>query len=228
MSVILLSGGQDSVTSAAMAMAKLPGPHVALSFNYGQQHKSELDYAKTSWHRLHAKHGKTTESHYIVDVSAAMAALKSDLIRQGAEIKEEEGRLPSSFVPGRNLIFLSFALAYAASLGHKEIVTGVCQTDYSGYPDCRDEFIRAFETAGQKAIDHPQFSPVVVVCPLMWKTKAETFAMAQELGVMDIVLQNTMTCYHGNPSVHVWGRGCDNCPACRLRRAGWEQFKSAK
>ncbi len=129
------------------------------------------------------------------------------------------GSLPNTFVPGRNLFFLSIAAVYAREHGIRHLVTGVSQTDYSGYPDCRDAFIKSLTVTLDLAMDD-QF---VIHTPLMWLDKSETWALAEELGVLDMVKNETLTCYNGIP-----GDGCGNCPACRLRRAGWEKYVAAR
>ncbi|KXV76093.1 7-cyano-7-deazaguanine synthase, partial [Acetobacter malorum] len=149
-------------------------------------------------------------------------------LTRNAEIAMEKDGLPNTFVPGRNIIFLTFAAALAARRGIRHIVTGVCETDYSGYPDCRDDTIKAVQVALNLGMD----SRYVLHTPLMWIDKAETWKLAEELGgapLVSLINQESHTCYLGDRgTIHPWGHGCGECPACALRRAGWEDYVAEK
>ncbi|KAA8390817.1 7-cyano-7-deazaguanine synthase, partial [Acetobacter tropicalis] len=149
-------------------------------------------------------------------------------LTRDAEIAMAEGGLPNTFVPGRNIIFLTFAAALAARRGIRHIVTGVCETDYSGYPDCRDDTIKAVQVALNLGMD----ARYVLHTPLMWINKAETWNLAEELGGHDLVTlinRESHTCYLGErTALHSWGHGCGKCPACELRRTGWEEYEAEK
>ena len=224
-SIVVLSGGQDSATCLFKAQreSEVLG---AVHFYYGQRHAVEFEcavqlaaIAKISLTRLEVPtlqqvgHSALTNSYE--DIAAPHPSL---------------AHLPASFVPGRNLIFLTFAAAYAMKVGATQIWTGVCQTDYSGYPDCRRDTIDALQTALRLGMDFPDLQ---IVAPLMNLSKAETFARADELGVLDVILSQTHTCYNGDRTRrHDWGYGCTRmeageikeCPACAVRRKGYLEF----
>ena len=191
--LVVLSGGQDSTTCLFWAKKEFKEVY-AISFNYGQKHQHETAIAQSIAER------------------AGVSFKRMDK-------EKPEGSFPNTFVPGRNLFFLSIAAVYARSLGIRDIVTGVSQTDFSGYPDCRDSFIKSLNVSLNLAMDE-QF---VLHTPLMWKDKAETWEMADNLGVFDIVRNETLTCYNG-----VVGDGCGHCPACLLRRKGLEMYLEKK
>lgn len=208
--VIVFSGGQDSTTLLFWAKKKFKEV-IALSFNYGQKHELELQCAQD----ICKKHGV---EHHILDMGLLSQLAPNALTRTDIQVDKsspEEG-LPNTFVDGRNMIFLTFASIFAKQRGINLIVTGVSQSDFSGYPDCRDIFIKSLSTTLSLAMDY-QF---VVETPLMWLDKAETWKMAHDLGVMDIVKNETLTCYNG-----IIGNGCGECPACKLRKNGYVEFK---
>jgi 7-cyano-7-deazaguanine synthase len=240
MAVFLISGGQDSVTCAALGMSLKPEDrHHFLTFHYGQRHSVEVRAAAKCVAQLSELYGCTTEHHvFVLDVAfKTIAGGTSDLLAESGRIEEgigEQGseKLPSSFVPGRNMIFLSIATSYAAARGLRDVFCGVCGTDFSGYPDCRREFISRMEGAAGAAFDHPQFrqeggKAVVIHTPLMTLDKAQTFALAERLGpnVLKLVIEETQTDYYGETTQHEWGRGSGISPACKLRMAGWKRFK---
>jgi 7-cyano-7-deazaguanine synthase len=209
--VIVFSGGQDSTTLLFWAKKKFEEV-IALSFNYGQKHELELQCAKD----ICKKHGV---EHHILDMGLLSQLAPNALTRTDIEVDKsspEEG-LPNTFVDGRNMIFLTFASIFAKQRGINLIITGVSQSDFSGYPDCRDIFIKSLNTTLSLAMDY-QF---VVETPLMWLDKSETWKMAYDLGVLDIVKNETLTCYNG-----VIGNGCGECPACKLRKNGYVEFKN--
>ncbi len=212
--LVVLSGGQDSTTCLFWAKKEFKEVY-AISFNYGQKHQHETAIAQSIAERAGVSF-KLMDIYFI-----SQLATNCSLTDSSIEMDEEkpEGSFPNTFVPGRNLFFLSIAAVYARSLGIRDIVTGVSQTDFSGYPDCRDSFIKSLNVSLNLAMDE-QF---VLHTPLMWKDKAETWEMADNLGVFDIVRNETLTCYNG-----VVGDGCGHCPACLLRRKGLEMYLEKK
>ena len=207
--MVVFSGGQDSTTCLFCAKKQFREVH-ALSFIYGQKHVKEVELARA----IAAKAGVHFD---VMDVSfigkLGHNSLTDTTMKMDAE-KPADG-VPNTFVPGRNLFFLSIAAVYARERGIRHLVTGVSQTDFSGYPDCRDNFIRSLNVTLNLAMEE-QF---VIHTPLMWIDKAATWALADELGVLDLVRNETLTCYNGIP-----GDGCGHCPACKLRREGLEKY----
>lgn len=212
--LVVLSGGQDSTTCLFWAKKEFKEVY-AISFNYGQKHQHETAIAQSIAERAGVSF-KLMDIYFISQL-ATNCSLTDSNIKMDEE--KPEGSFPNTFVPGRNLFFLSIAAVYARSLGIRDIVTGVSQTDFSGYPDCRDSFIKSLNVSLNLAMDE-QF---VLHTPLMWKDKAETWEMADNLGVFDIVRNETLTCYNG-----VVGDGCGHCPACLLRRKGLEMYLEKK
>lgn len=212
--VVVFSGGQDSTTCLFWAKKHFNEVY-ALSFRYGQKHEQEVELAQ----KIAAKAGvefAVTDLDFINFLSPDCSLTHSDIQMD----KEKPATTPpNTFVPGRNLFFLSIAAVYARNHGAMNIVTGVSQTDFSGYPDCRDSFIRSLNVSLNLSMDE-QF---VIHTPLMWLDKSETWALADDLGVFDLVLKETMTCYNGIP-----GDGCGECPACKLRRRGLETYLKLK
>lgn len=207
--LVVFSGGQDSTTCLFWAKKQFREVH-ALSFIYGQKHVKEVELARA----IAVKAGVHFD---VMDVSfigkLGHNSLTDTTMKMDAE-KPADG-VPNTFVPGRNLFFLSIAAVYARERGIRHLVTGVSQTDFSGYPDCRDNFIRSLNVTLNLAMEE-QF---VIHTPLMWIDKAATWALADELGVLDLVRNETLTCYNGIP-----GDGCGHCPACKLRREGLEKY----
>lgn len=211
--LVVFSGGQDSTTCLFWAKKHFKEVY-ALTFLYGQKHVKEVDLAREI--------ARKAEVHFdVMDVSFIGHLGKNSLTDLSIPMDEEkpEGNYPNTFVPGRNLFFLSIAAVYARERGICHLVTGVSQTDFSGYPDCRDSFIKSLNVTLNLAMDE-QF---VIHTPLMWIDKAETWALADELGVLDLVRHETLTCYNGIP-----GDGCGHCPACKLRREGLEKYLENK
>lgn len=209
--LVVFSGGQDSTTCLFWAKKHFKEVY-ALSFLYGQKHVKEVDLAREI--------ARKAEVHFdVMDVSFIGHLGKNSLTDTSIPMDEvkPEDNYPNTFVPGRNLFFLSIAAVYARERGIFHLVTGVSQTDFSGYPDCRDSFIKSLNVTLNLAMDE-QF---VIHTPLMWIDKAETWALADKLGAFDIVRNDTLTCYNGIP-----GDGCGHCPACKLRREGLEKFLS--
>lgn len=211
--LVVFSGGQDSTTCLYWAKKHFKEVY-ALSFIYGQKHVKEVELAR----ELARKAGVSFD---VMDVSFIGHLGKNSLTDTSIRMDEEkpEGSFPNTFVPGRNLFFLSIAAVYARERGISHMVTGVSQTDFSGYPDCRDAFIKSLNVTLNLAMDE-QF---VIHTPLMWIDKAQTWALADELAVLDIVRYETLTCYNG-----IVGDGCGHCPACKLRREGLEKYLNEK
>jgi len=207
--LVVFSGGQDSTTCLFWAKRQFKNV-VALSFIYGQKHIKEIDCARDIARKANVK-------HQIMDVSFIGHLGKNSLTDTTIVMDQEkpEDNYPNTFVPGRNLFFLSIAAVYAREQEINHIVTGVSQTDFSGYPDCRDVFIKSLNVTLNLAMDK-QF---VLHTPLMWIDKAETWKMADNLGIMDLVRNDTLTCYNG-----VKGDGCGHCPSCKLRREGLKKY----
>lgn len=211
--LVVFSGGQDSTTCLYWAKAHFDEVY-ALSFVYGQKHVKEVEIAEKIAKEAGVKFGK-------MDVSL-LGSLGANSLTDKSMVMDTDkpaATPPNTFVPGRNLFFLSIAAVYARERGIFDLVTGVSQTDFSGYPDCRDSFIRSLNVTLNMALDE-QF---VIHTPLMWLDKSETWALADRLGVLDTVRYKTLTCYNG-----VTGDGCGNCPACKLRRAGLEKYLKEK
>ena len=207
--LVVFSGGQDSTTCLFWAKREFREV-MALSYRYGQKHVKEVELA-------HAIAEKAGVEHVIIDVPLIGQLGHNSLTDTSMEIEKSKPQdgLPSTFVPGRNLFFLSIAAVRAREMGIRHLVTGVSQTDYSGYPDCHDAFIKSLNVTLNLAMDY-QF---VIHTPLMWIDKAQTWALANELGVLDLVRNETLTCYNG-----IIGDGCGHYPACQLRREGLEKY----
>lgn len=218
--VVVLSGGQDSATCLAKAFDTHTEVHT-VTFDYGQRHGAEEVRAADL---IAGIVGVPKERRYKVrvpflenNVTSALTDSEQDVSDQHAY---KEG-LPASFVPARNALFLTMAHGIAQEVGARTIYTGVCQTDYSGYPDCREGFIGSLEFALNTGYE----SKIYIATPLMHLTKAETFALASEHQVLEMVLEHTRTCYNGDGKTrHDWGYGCDACPACELRKKGFEEY----
>ena len=223
--LVLFSGGQDSTTCLADALSRFERVET-LGFDYGQRHRVELDVRLQVLERLRNDFphwaAKLGEDHLLaLDVLARVS--ESSLTQDIAFAMQASG-LPNTFVPGRNLLFLVLAGALAYRRGLEVIVTGVCETDYSGYPDCRDDTMKAMQLALSLGMDRR----LVVDTPLMWLDKAQTWAMAERLGgqaLVRLIVEATHTCYQGERGqLHAWGHGCGACPACELRARGWERY----
>ncbi len=206
--VVVFSGGQDSTTCLFWALQQFKEV-VAVTFDYNQRHKTEIDCAKNIAKELGIE-------HHILDMSLLNQLAPNALTRDDIEVKEgETGELPSTFVPGRNLLFMSFAGVLARQINAKHIITGVCETDFSGYPDCRDVFIKSLNVTLNLSMDD-QF---VIHTPLMWLNKAEAWKLADDLGAFNFVREKTLTCYNG-----IVAEGCGECPACKLRKNGLDEY----
>lgn len=207
--LVVFSGGQDSTTCLYWALKNFREVHT-ITFTYGQKHSAEIECAK----KIAALAGV---DFHLEDCSFISRIGTSSLTDTSIEMDQEqpEGGVPNTFVPGRNLFFLSIAAVYAAEHGICHLVTGVSQTDFSGYPDCRDSFIKSLNVTLNLAMDM-QF---VIHTPLMWIDKCQTWALADQLGAFDVVRNETLTCYNG-----IKGNGCGHCPSCKLRNEGLRQY----
>ncbi len=223
--LVLFSGGQDSTTCLAHALTRYRRVET-IAFDYGQRHRIELDarlnVLAAIRNRFPAWATRLGDDH-LLDLSVLGQISDGALTREMA-FKMQANGLPNSFVPGRNLMFLTLAGALAYRRELQVLVTGVCETDFSGYPDCRDDTMKAMQLALSLGMDRR----LVVETPLMWIDKAQTWAMAESLGgkaLLDLVIEHTHTCYLGDREHrHAWGYGCGDCPACHLRARGFERF----
>jgi 7-cyano-7-deazaguanine synthase len=221
--LVLLSGGQDSATCLAWALDRYAAVET-LGFFYGQRHQVELSCRQTLRAALDAKYSGRLGPDHVLDISAPMAALGETAMTSETEITMAQNGLPTTFVPGRNLVFFTYAAALAYRRGIRRLIGGMCETDYSGYPDCRDDTIKALQATLNLGMD----SRFVLETPLMWIDKAGTFALASQLGILELIVEHTHTCYMGDRSNrHDWGYGCGICPACTLRAAGWLAWRSS-
>ncbi|MEG0411965.1 MAG: 7-cyano-7-deazaguanine synthase QueC [Comamonas sp.] len=224
--LVMFSGGQDSTTCLAHALSKYDRVET-LGFNYGQRHSIEMQVRLQVLEKLCAQFPqwahKLGEDHVLsLDVLQQIGG--SSLTDEVAFAMQADG-LPNTFVPGRNLLFLTVAGALAYRRGVQVIVTGVCETDFSGYPDCRDDTMKAMQLALNLGLERR----LRIETPLMWIDKAATWQMARDLGgdaLVELVVNDTHTCYQGTRDVlHGWGYGCGSCPACELRANGWQRWK---
>ena len=227
--LVLFSGGQDSATCLAWALRRFACVET-VGFAYGQRHGVELDCAAAFRARLPAL--LPDVAHRLGDAHTlpleALGALSDTALTREAEIAMRADGLPNTFVPGRNLVFLTFAAALAYRRGLRHLVAGMCETDYSGYPDCRDDTIKAVQVALNLGMQRR----FVVHTPLMWRDKAETWRLAEELGgaaLVGAIAEETHSCYLGDRARrHPWGFGCGACPACELRARGWDAFRAGR
>ena len=225
--LVLFSGGQDSTTCLAWALTRYERVET-IAFDYRQRHQIELVARLKVMEEVKAQFPhwapKLGEDH-LLDLAVLGQVSETSLTRDTA-FKMESSGLPNTFVPGRNLLFLTLAAALAYRRGLEVIVTGVCETDFSGYPDCRDDTMKAMQLALSLGMD----KRFLIETPLMWIDKRETWALAETLGgkaLVDLIVEHTHTCYLGDREHrHAWGYGCGDCPACELRARGWERFTS--
>ncbi|MEI8394188.1 MAG: 7-cyano-7-deazaguanine synthase QueC [Rhodospirillaceae bacterium] len=227
--LVLFSGGQDSAVCLAGALERFERVET-VGFDYGQRHAVEMECRarvrplvaalKPHWH---ARLGPDR----VIDLGV-LHGLSDSALTRDTEITAPEHGLPSTFVPGRNLVFLNFAAIVAYQRGLRHLVGGMCETDFSGYPDCRDDTIKAVQVALNLGMERR----FIIDTPLMWLNKADTWRLADQLGgaaLVELIRTETHTCYRGDRSVlHEWGYGCATCPACRLRAVGWTKFIAAR
>ncbi len=209
--LVVFSGGQDSTTCLFDAISEYGRDSVScITFFYGQKHAVEVDVSK----KITADLG--INNHKLINLDWYNQVTTNALLDSSMQISRTAGsEYPNTIVDGRNMMFLLVAAIYAKSHGIRDVVIGVCETDFSGYPDCRDVFVKSCNVTLNLAMDY-QFR---VITPLMYLTKAETWQMADDLGALDYIRTKTLTCYNG-----VIGTGCGNCPSCRLRQRGYEEY----
>jgi 7-cyano-7-deazaguanine synthase len=223
--LVLFSGGQDSTTCLAHALDRYA--HVeTIGFDYGQRHAVELESRVQVRTRLAAafpRWGKRLGADHLLDLSL-LGQIADTALTSEREIEMNAGGLPNTFVPGRNLLFFTFAAVVADRRKLSVLIGGMCETDYSGYPDCRDNALKSLQVAISLGMD----TPMTIETPLMWLDKAGTWAMSERLGgepLIDLVVEHTHSCYLGDREHHhAWGYGCGLCPACDLRRKGYETW----
>jgi 7-cyano-7-deazaguanine synthase len=227
--LVLFSGGQDSTTCLAWALSRYERVET-VGFDYGQRHRVELtrrDGLRDGLARLSPLWAERLGEDRTISIEA-LGAISETALTRDAEIAFAADGLPNTFVPGRNLLFLTFAAALAYRRGIADLVGGMCETDYSGYPDCRDQTIRAMAQALSLGMDRG----FTVHTPLMWIDKAETWRLAESLGgaaLVRLIVEETHTCYLGERGRRFdWGYGCGECPACKLRAAGWEKYRAGQ
>jgi len=228
LALVLFSGGQDSTTCLAWALERFAAVET-VGFDYGQRHRAELDARCRILSAIPAQFpqwvGKLREDHVLS--LELLRQIGGTALTDDLEIDVREGRLPNTFVPGRNILFLAAAAALAYRRGSHDLVGGMCETDYSGYPDCRNDTMRAVEQALNLGMD----ARFTIHTPLMFIDKAATWRMAEDLGghaLVDLVIEETVTCYLGTRERrHDWGYGCGRCPACRLRAEGYRRYIGA-
>ncbi|MCY1073965.1 7-cyano-7-deazaguanine synthase QueC [Archangium lansingense] len=227
--LVLFSGGQDSTTCLAWALEHFDRVET-ISFDYGQRHVVELECRTRVVAALRAQFPKWAAklgNDHMIDLKV-LGQISDTALTQAKTIQLNKDKLPNTFVPGRNLMFLTFAAAVAYRRDLKVLVGGMCETDYSGYPDCRDDTLKALQVALNLGMDQR----FVIETPLMWIDKARTWKLAESLGeqrLVELIRTETHTCYLGARDVlHDWGYGCGKCPACELRARGWAAYRSAR
>jgi len=225
--LVLFSGGQDSTACLAWALGRYALVET-IGFDYGQRHRVELDCRVTVRRELMAQFpawGAKLGADHLLDLSL-LGQISDTALTEHRAIEMQANGLPNTFVPGRNLLFLTFAATVAYRRGASVLVGGMCETDFSGYPDCRDNTLKALQVALSLGLD----APMTVETPLMFITKAETWALAEQLGgaaLNALIVEHTHTCYLGDRSTrHAWGYGCGTCPACELRARGFNEFSA--
>jgi 7-cyano-7-deazaguanine synthase len=226
--LVLFSGGQDSTACLAWALQRYAEVET-LGFDYGQRHRIELDCRQVVRCELLARFptwaSKLGEDH-LLDLSL-LSQISSTALTEPRAIEMQANGLPNTFVPGRNLLFLTFAATLAYRRGASVLVGGMCETDYSGYPDCRDNTLKALQVALSLGLD----APMTLETPLMFLTKAQTWHLSAQLGgaaLNDLIVEHTHTCYLGERTQrHAWGYGCGSCPACELRARGFAEYMAA-
>jgi 7-cyano-7-deazaguanine synthase len=227
--LVLFSGGQDSTVCLAWALERFARVET-IGFRYGQRHAVEMEVRPAIRHNIAALRPEWRDrlgDDHVIELDA-LAQISETALTRDMPIQFAADGLPTTFVPGRNLVFLVFAAALAYRRGAAHLVAGMCETDYSGYPDCRDETIKAMG----RALNLGMARDFVLHTPLMRIDKAGTFALAEEIGaaaLLDLVIEDTHTCYLGDRgSRHGWGYGCGDCPACRLRADGFKKFRKTR
>ena len=226
--LVLFSGGQDSTACLAWALERYAEVET-IGFDYGQRHRIELECRQTvraELARQFPQWGAKLGEDHVLDL-ALLGQISDTALTAERAIEMQANGLPNTFVPGRNLLFLTFAATLAYRRGASVLVGGMCETDYSGYPDCRDNTLKALQVALSLGLD----APMTLETPLMFITKAQTWAMTEQLGgaaLNALIVEHTHTCYLGERgTLHAWGHGCGHCPACELRAKGYVEFIAA-
>jgi 7-cyano-7-deazaguanine synthase len=227
--LVLFSGGQDSTVCLAWALERFARVET-VGFDYGQRHVIEMEVRarlRAGMAALNPNWKARLGEDHVVTLDA-LAAISDTALTRDTAIELAENGLPTTFVPGRNLIFFCFAGAIAYRRGARHVVAGMCETDYSGYPDCRDDTVKAMQVALSLGLD----KRLTLHTPLMWIDKADTFALAEDIGgqpFLDLVIEDSHSCYRGDRTHrHDWGYGCGDCPACTLRAQGFAKFMSRR
>jgi 7-cyano-7-deazaguanine synthase len=227
--LVLFSGGQDSTACLAWALDRYTRVET-IGFDYGQRHRIELDcrqVVRAELQRRFPQWGERLGDDHLLDLSL-LGQLSDTALTDQRAIEMQANGLPNTFVPGRNLLFLTFAATVAYRRGASVLVGGMCETDYSGYPDCRDNTIKATQLALSLGLGQP----MTVETPLMFLTKGQTWALTDALGgarLNELIVEHTHTCYLGERgALHAWGHGCGQCPACTLRRSGFEAWQASR
>ena len=227
--LVLLSGGQDSATCLAWALDRFDRVET-VGFDYGQRHRVELECRRVLRDRIAAEFpawGEKLGPDHMLDLSV-LGALGETAMTSEIEIRMQADGLPNTFVPGRNLLFFTLAAALAYRRGLRHLVGGMCETDYSGYPDCRDDTLKSLQVSLNLGMDRR----FVVHTPLMWIDKARTWALTEDLGgpaLVELIRLESHSCYKGDrATLNPWGYGCGTCPACELRAAGWRAYAGDK
>ena len=226
--LVLFSGGQDSATCLAWALARFSSVET-IGFDYGQRHRVELDCRSAVIECIRREFpawAKNLGQDQTIDL-AVLGEISQTALTSDTAIAFEQNGLPNTFVPGRNLMFFTFSAAIGYRRGARHLIGGMCETDYSGYPDCRDDTLKALQATLSLGMGHR----FVIHTPLMWRDKAATWALAHALGgdpLVELIREETHSCYLGDRTHHhAWGYGCGDCPACQLRRRGWEAYAGA-
>jgi 7-cyano-7-deazaguanine synthase len=227
--LVLFSGGQDSATCLAWALDRFERVET-IGFDYGQRHRVELDCRtnfRTKVGNLMPSWSQRLHQDHLLNLSV-LGQISETALTRDTEISLREGGLPNTFVPGRNLLFFMLAAALACRRHLKHLVGGMCETDYSGYPDCRDDTVKSL----QATLNLGMATRKVLHTPLMWIDKAQTWSLAESIGgqpLVDLIRTETHTCYCGQrEALHAWGYGCGECPACNLRSQGYQAFIESK
>lgn len=227
--LVLFSGGQDSTTCLAWALDRFA--HVeTIGFDYGQRHRVELtarQHVLAALREIFPDWAARLGADHMLD-AATLGSIGDTALTQEVAIRMTDSGLPNTFVPGRNLVFFAYAAALAYRRGLRHLVGGMCETDFSGYPDCRDDTLKAL----QVTLNLGMASDFVIHTPLMWIDKAASWAMAESLGgeaLVELIIEHTHSCYHGERTTrHAWGYGCGTCPACELRAQGYHRYRESR
>lgn len=216
--LVIFSGGQDSTTCLGYALKKYDEVEV-VSFLYGQKHEKEVEIARSIAKDLNVKFN-VIDLSFFKDISVSALTSNGDMNGEHPLNKN----LPASYVPNRNALFITIAHAMAQTLGAGVLITGVCETDFSGYPDCRNEFVVSLA----KSLNIGAETDIIVETPLMHLDKKQTWELAEEVGILELVRTRTLTCYNGIETLNEWGMGCGECPSCKLRAKGYREFINKK